>query len=757
MNPFSNYIDIDYVAANLKEGTAMIGKPLIGPTLHAPVFGMGVPILDSKGTVIGALSGVTNVGQPNFLDKITENHYGKTGGYILAARQHRLFVTATDKSLIMRPAPVPGINPLFDRYLHGFEGYGVVTDSHGVEVLSAAKQIPVADWLIIARIPADEAFAPLHDTQRRLLAATVFLTILAGGLTWIMLKGQFAPVQSAVRTLALMSDTNQPPRPLVITRQDEIGQLIGSFNHLLENLSKREEELKESEFRWKFAIEGSGDGVWDVNLQTGEARYSSRWKEMLGYAEDEILPTRQEWSDRIHPEDLARVTEMLQSYRNGETAGYCVEYRLKHKDERYVWILSRGIVVSRSEDGTPLRMIGTHTDITDRKRAEEEKKLLEMQFQQAQKLESLGVLAGGIAHDFNNILSVILGYCYMATEESIVVKDYKTSILHIETAANRAADLCRQMLTYAGRSPLVQSNVNLRLLVDEVVKMLQSAIKKNVAIELDLKHDVPDILGDAGQIQQIVMNLIINAAEAIGNSNGTIIVALKNTLFVSDSAETDAFGTPFTAGRYVCLEVNDTGAGMDEETQKRIFEPFYTTKFTGRGLGMSAICGIVTAHTALLKLASTPGVGTTFNVYFPSPEELNDSTSVSIETSPSERRACSVLLVEDEETLRNMGTALLDALGFHAHTAQDGREALEIYRERGSEIDLILMDLIMPVMGGVEAYHELRRIAPTLPIIICSGYGVESVQEIIDSDEHARFIHKPYKPAELRDMILLLA
>ena len=425
---------------------------------------------------------------------------------------------------------------------------------------------------------------------------------------------------------------------------------------------------------------------------------------------------------------------------------------MKKKDGSLIWcnLVGQAINHDNMEEGSIWSML----NITERKHAEEERLKLEHQFHQAQKLESLGILAGGIAHDFNNILTVILGHCYMARENFIPEQDFKSTFSQIEAAANRAADLCRQMLTYAGKSPLVQTQVNLSMLVDDVVKMLQATIKKNVTITLELNQDLPEILGDPGQLQQIVMNLIINAAEAIGETKGTIRILLTNTVFEAGRTATDTFGTVIRAGLYVCLEVTDNGSGMDEETQKRIFEPFFTTKFTGRGLGMSAIHGIVKSHEGILQMTSTPGVGTTFKVSFPVANSSDYRASATTQAVLSPNKGGSILLVEDELALLKMEKTMLEAMYFTTLTAQDGQEALEIFRESGSKIDVILLDLIMPVMGGIEAYHELRKINQTVPIIICSGYGVEAVEHIINNDPHAGFIHKPYKPAELRDLLL---
>jgi PAS domain S-box-containing protein len=392
-----------------------------------------------------------------------------------------------------------------------------------------------------------------------------------------------------------------------------------------------------------------------------------------------------------------------------------------------------------------------------RKQLENEKVLLEHQFHQAQKLESLGVLAGGIAHDFNNILTIILGHCYIIDGDIGSEPDYKGHVKRIELAANRAADLCRQMLNYAGKSSLTRGRVNLWLQVDENVKMLTSSVKKNVAIELDLKYAVPEITGDSAQIQQVIMNLIINAAEAIGDKNGTIKISLKKETILEEQADRDFIGKLIPPGNYACLTVSDNGCGMDRETQNKIFEPFYTTKFTGRGLGMSAVLGILKSHNGVLLLSSTLGVGTTFKVYFPSVDN-----SAAFESAPaicpdlSIKASGTILLVDDEESLRIIGSALLNAMGFTPMTAADGREALELYREHGSKIDLIMLDMLMPVMSGTDAYRLLRETSSVIPIVICSGCSVEEIECDIKEDEHAAVLQKPYNPRQMQDVFMKL-
>ena len=412
------------------------------------------------------------------------------------------------------------------------------------------------------------------------------------------------------------------------------------------------------------------------------------------------------------------------------------------------------------ETGTLTACVHVARDITERKRAEQERLALEQRLQQAQKLESLGVLAGGIAHDFNNILMIILGHCYLAKEDTDAgAADKERHLTQIEAAANRAADLCRQMLTYAGKSPLQQTRINLRLWLDEVMKMLRPAFKKNVSFRCDFV-EVPEITGDKSQIQQIIMNLMVNAVEAIGEESGTVGIGLANCVLGPEDGETDCFGTVIAPGAYVRLEVSDTGCGMSEETRKRIFEPFFSTKFTGRGLGMSAILGIIKSHNGWLQLTSEPGVGTTFRIYFPaagSAAQKETPQTAEVSTAHWSREPSSgktVLLVDDEEELRKVAADMLAGMGYAVITATNGREALASYAERGAEIDLILMDLTMPELDGIEAYRELRKTAASIPIVICSGYGNEEVP--INDDPHAGFVSKPYRPDEVRNMLTKL-
>ncbi|MFA7060196.1 MAG: GAF domain-containing protein [Pedobacter sp.] len=389
--------------------------------------------------------------------------------------------------------------------------------------------------------------------------------------------------------------------------------------------------------------------------------------------------------------------------------------------------------------------------ITAHKRAEEERHILEQQFQQAQKLESLGVLAGGIAHDFNNILTVIICNCSLLKKRPQRAEEL---VQEIEIAAQRAADLCRQMLIYAGKAQPVPTKFNMAALVEEMIRMLKATISQNVVIKLLPSTDIPSIKADASQIRQIVMNLIINAAEAIGTAQGEICVSLEKVAITEEQPNNDHLDNVITPGWYVCLKVTDNGCGMDEETGRRIFEPFYTTKFTGRGLGMSAVLGIIKAHNGALQLLSQPGQGTTFKVYLPSQSrESTEEESFKLTDSAPWQGSGTVLLAEDVPQLMMVAAMLLKALGFSVIEAVNGKEALELYQKNAEYITLVLTDIGMPVMDGYELFRELKKLNPELPIIISSGFEDADATTQIPREDMAGMLSKPYNFDQLREVL----
>jgi CheY-like chemotaxis protein len=324
----------------------------------------------------------------------------------------------------------------------------------------------------------------------------------------------------------------------------------------------------------------------------------------------------------------------------------------------------------------------------------------------------------------------------------------------IEKASESAAALCRQMLDYAGHTQVAKSHINIKILVNDMVEMLAATGRRNVSIKPVISSDIPFVHGDASQIRQIVMNLMINATEAIGEAQGEIDVILTKTTVVAEQPEKDHLGRIIPAGAYVCLEVTDNGCGMDEETKRRLFEPFFTTKFTGRGLGLSAMLGIITGHGGALQLYSQPGRGSSFRVYLPaSAEDSGDATLHPVRTPEQWQGTGTILLAEDDDQVRLIAKTILNKFGFAVVEAVNGKEALEKYQKDSTAINLVITDIGMPIMDGYDLFIELKKINPGLPIIISSGFGDKTISSRIPKEDMAGLISKPYKPVQLQALI----
>ncbi|MGZ8450169.1 MAG: PAS domain S-box protein [Candidatus Deferrimicrobiaceae bacterium] len=519
---------------------------------------------------------------------------------------------------------------------------------------------------------------------------------------------------------------------------------------------RAEKALKESEERLLVAQKIARLGYYGFDMATGTFTISKIVDDIFGIGDDYRLDV-EGWSQLVHPEERQSMRHYFLHDVFVKKRPFDREYRIVRESDKSVrWVHGLGKVEYDSR-GRPIKMIGTIQDVTVRKEVEEEKRSLERQVRQAQKMESLGVLAGGIAHDFNNLLMVILGHAEQALKETSPLSAARGNLTEITTAVERAADLCRQMLSYAGQSEFVLERVGLRELVEEMVHLLQTAISKKAILNLSLERGLPSIEGDPSQIRQVVMNLIINASEAIGDRSGVITVSAGSTLCDEEYLRKTELRDHLAPGLYVHLEVTDTGSGMDAGTRARIFEPFFSTKFTGRGLGLAVVMGIVHAHGGALKVYSEPGKGTTFKVLFPALTEGEDATR-SRESSrlTAWRGKGTVLLVDDEESLVALGARMLEDLGFTVLTASDGLQAVERYRERGKEIDLVLMDLTMPRMDGVEAFGELRRLNPDVRVVLASGYSHADVASRFAGKGLSAILQKPYTLLRLRESLAVL-
>ena len=380
----------------------------------------------------------------------------------------------------------------------------------------------------------------------------------------------------------------------------------------------------------------------------------------------------------------------------------------------------------------------TH-DVTGQRSAEEA-------LRQTQRLESIGILASGIAHDFNNLLHGIKGGVGLAMTALPLDHPAYPSLVIADKASEKAAELTHQLLAYAGQGKFIVTRFNLSVSIREMLSLLRISISKSVDLQLELEPELPWIEGDASQIQQVIMNLVINGAEAIGKEVGWLRVSTRTASVGERAVEHTG-----AEGAEVCLEVRDSGPGMTDEIKTRIFDPFFTTKFSGRGLGLAAVSGIVRGHGGRMRVESSPGSGTTFQIYFPAVEK---STLVQEKPSTQTSSPCSgvILVVDDERILRTLARTILERKGYQVLEAENGREAVEIFRQNASSITAILLDMTMPTMGGDKAFPLLRAIRSDVPILISTGYS-QVTTELLGTHEAFGVIQKPYKPTQLCEAI----
>jgi PAS domain S-box-containing protein len=533
------------------------------------------------------------------------------------------------------------------------------------------------------------------------------------------------------------------------------GRSHGSVGLLMDvtERKRQEEALRNSEARFRGYFENSLIGIVITTEGKDLVLFNDRLCEILGYTREELAKLR--WSDITHPEDLPADLSQFQRVIDGEIDGYTMEKRYFRKDGTVVFAEFSGSCIRRS-DGTPDHFLAVVQDISERKRAEYERLEMERRLLHTQKLESLGVLAGGIAHDFNNLLTAIVGNLDLALEYLRDSSPAREMVAQAFQASRRASDLTRQMLAYSGKGQFLVSKIDLSALVEENARMLRSAVPRNVILNLDLAPMLPPIDADAGQIQQVVMNLITNAAEAIGERDGVVTLSTGVCFCDEEYLKSSRAEPRPIPGLFAYADVSDSGCGMSVETVARLFDPFFTTKFTGRGLGMSAVLGIVRGHKGAIVVDSRPGSGTQIRVLF-STAEAGQEIAPSAELKPVRARGSTnkngngfnVLLVDDEDMVRTLCCHMLEHLGHRVWSAVDGVEAVGLFREHAQEIDCVILDLTMPRMDGETAFHIMRGIRPDVKIILSSGFAEQQASERFAGKGLAGFLQKPFRLSDL--------
>jgi signal transduction histidine kinase len=503
--------------------------------------------------------------------------------------------------------------------------------------------------------------------------------------------------------------------------------------------------------RYDDLVQSAGVMVWTMQVQDGALLWAGGHIEAILALPADNEGLRAAWRERIHPEDRAAVVAARASLA-GAGDRYALEYRLVLEDGTVRW-LSESARLDCSDAGSSPVAWGLTQDVSERVAAQAERERLQAELLHGQKLESLGVLAGGIAHDFNNLLTAILGQASLA--EALLPPNQPAArpVAALVSAARRASELTHQLLAYSGRGHFRVEAIDLNEEVRGLSTLMETMLSKKVVLRLDLTHRPAWVDGDRSQLQQVLMNLVLNGAQAVGEASGSVMLRTGHQRLDAEDPSTRQTLGEVDPGIFVFIEVSDTGSGMDADTLARIFDPFFTTKATGRGLGLAAVQGIVRGHRGLITVYSELGRGTTFKVLLPvSAAEVEAGSELfraqGLEPTVADP-VSTILVVDDDDDVRELARQVLEYGGYRVIEARDGLEAVEIFRALSQEISMVLMDMTMPRMSGEEAYREISTLRAEVPVVLSSGYNeVEATRRLVGRGRVA-FIQKPYTLREL--------
>lgn len=535
-----------------------------------------------------------------------------------------------------------------------------------------------------------------------------------------------------VRAIGEPESDELPPERLVGTLQDITDAVETSL------------ALRGSEYRFRKAFEGAPHGMAILRVDGQLLNVNSNLCRILGYPREELIELN--FEQLAYFGDRESYRSMSQRLITGELSNLQLELRLLDPQGNSIPVaLSAALVFDINGDAE--HMVAHLVDLTVQKKLEEEQRAHSARRRQAQKLESLGLLAGGIAHDFNNLLTSILGNVELAMMDIPRHSPARDCLQDVQTSTQRAAELCNQMLAYAGKGKFLVQPINLSELVWEMCRLLAPKIPSSVSTRYLLTESLPLIEADVTQIRQVVMNLLTNAIEAIEHRGGSITISTEAKPYDERTLLELAPEQRLEPGNYVVLQVTDTGSGMPPETMTKIFDPFFTTKFTGRGLGLAAVLGIVKAHQGAIHISSVLGQGTTVTVLLPAVGVSSEKAKNDAVKGENERI---ILIVDDDKRVLKVGERILSRAGYTVITAEDGRLGLHLFRQRQNDIDAVLLDMTMPQLSGQETFKVMNELRPEVPVLLTSGYTSGDTLDGFTADRRpAGFIQKPYRPYEL--------
>ncbi|MEP6779161.1 MAG: response regulator [Gemmatimonadaceae bacterium] len=545
--------------------------------------------------------------------------------------------------------------------------------------------------------------------------------------------------------------------PLPGQKEGTAAKFIVGVTEDITDRRQAEQALAESADSLRLAQELANVGSYDRNLIAGTVHWSEQMFRIHGA--DPVRDDPNAMGDLIerfvHPDDRAVLRRaMRQLATTGRTGPYA--YRVVHTDGTIRNVVGQGAIL-RDADGLATRRVGSVIDVTARTAAEEERVQLETKVREVQKLESLGVLAGGIAHDFNNLLVGILGNASVSLLDMPVSSPSHAAVTAIERAARDAASLTRQLLAYAGKGRFLLEPLDLSLLAKQLRPVLQTALGARSSLVYEAPVHLPVVHADGEQLRQAVVNVVTNAAEAISERAGQIRVVTTEETLDDARLRRCVPGSKAKPGVFACISVEDDGIGMDEASLAKIFDPFFSTKLAGRGLGLAATLGIVHGHSGALEVISAKGKGTKLRMYFPAAYEEKDRALAPVNTAPkgipiTPRSRVRILVVDDDEHVRALAHRVLERLNYDSIEANDGLAAIELLRADATQVDAVLLDMTMPRMNGEDTLRGIRALAPWLPVILMSGHDEREVTPRLLEHGLGGYLQKPFTVDALSSM-----
>lgn len=869
-----NYADREYFREVIATGKPSVGKPQTGRITKTPLIGFAVPIVDRTGHLCAVLAGFTSLSDPALLGTVEKSIYRDfRDRLILVSPQYSMIITGSDPSRILTPAPKTGINPLFDKFMAGFEGSGVTVNSRGIAMLASAKRVPTPGWFVRIALPTEIAYAPILRMKIRVYSIALGLSLLSSLLVWLIIRQALHPLYTASRLIRDMTEKRLPLQNIPVTQHDEIGQLLTSFNIQLNDRKEAETALQMSEKMLKTIIDTEPECVkiLDENanlimmnpaglnmlqvesldqvkgqcvcpLVTSEYRtaFMDLTKrvfrgetgtlvfEIVGtkgrhlWLETHAVPLRNERdeitallgmtrdvTERKQAEEAARQSEQRYSqlfnsirdailvtdkdraiidcnpaftslfgYRLDEIKGrttsllfvhheqfielgnlakihsgkspfiYPIEYKKKNGE---TFPGEVAISFFTNNENETIGFIGLIKDITERKQVEAKKRELEEEMQKLHKLESIGTLAGGIAHDFNNLLQGVFGFISLAKlkrddrEKSLVALESAEKALHL------SVKLTNQLLTFSKGGKPAKNPVDLPPIIENAAKFALSGSRSSYQIMV--ADGLCPAGADEGQISQVIQNIVLNADQAMPDG-GRVMITMRNV-------HSPGRGLPLVLkkGLYVEIAISDTGIGIPEQYLSRVFDPYFTTKEKGSGLGLATSYSIIKNHNGAIDVKSALGKGTTFIIYLPATtiaKKENPDRTVAVVPGRSGR----VLVMDDEQVVRDVAGALISELGHQVKFALHGQEAVEKYHEAqrsGLPFDIVILDLtVRGGMGGAETLRRLLEIDPGVKAVVSSGYSEAATMADYREQGFKAFLKKPYNVEELQEVLISL-